>query len=120
VKKADVSVGSTYLVKVSGRIVPVRLDSESSYGGWNGTNTITGRGVRIKTAAKLRKQVVSRSLESREGERKANNAIGGCCQAVREKTYPCCDNPDCSMCHGSGLASGSEADAVMEKLERLK
>jgi len=53
-KKKDVAVGKTYLVKVSGTVVPVRLKSESPYGGWDGVNTLTGRAVRVKTAGRLR------------------------------------------------------------------
>lgn len=54
-KKADVKIGTTYVVKVSGLLVPVTLDAESPHGGWTGTNTKTGRQVRIRTAAKLRR-----------------------------------------------------------------
>ena len=53
-KKRDVQKGKTYLAKVSGMVVPVRIDQESPYGGWEATNTKTGRAVRIKTAARLR------------------------------------------------------------------
>ena len=53
-KKTEVHIGETYAVKVSGRIVPVRLDRESSYGGWEGRNLRTGRRVHVKTAARLR------------------------------------------------------------------
>jgi len=52
--KSDVQVGKTYTVKVSGRIVSVRLTAECPLGGWVGVNTETGRKVRIKTAARLR------------------------------------------------------------------
>lgn len=55
-KQADVSVGTTYVVKVSGHLVPLRLDRESAYGkGWEGTNLATGRQIRIRSAAKLRR-----------------------------------------------------------------
>jgi len=56
-KKADVQIGNTYIAKVSNQLVPVRLDCESIFGGWSATNMKTGRQVRIKTAAKLRRQV---------------------------------------------------------------
>lgn len=52
--KAQVEVGKVYVMKVSGGLTRVRLDSVSPYGGWNGTNLKTGREVRIRTAAKLR------------------------------------------------------------------
>lgn len=52
--KREVEVGRTYMVKVSGRIVPVKITSESQYKGWNGINTWTGRNVYIRGAARLR------------------------------------------------------------------
>lgn len=56
-KKSQVTIGKTYAVKVSGKIVPVRLDSVSPYGGWNATNMHTKREVRIRSAAKLRREI---------------------------------------------------------------
>ena len=54
-KKRDIKIGETYLAKVSGKIVPVRITNESPYGGWNAVNTTTGREVRIRSAARLRR-----------------------------------------------------------------
>ncbi|MCW5982704.1 MAG: hypothetical protein KIT09_31740 [Bryobacteraceae bacterium] len=45
---------ATYVVKVSGRLAPVKILRESPYGGWVGRNERTGREVRIRSAAKLR------------------------------------------------------------------
>ena len=56
-KKADVTIGALYVVKVSGVLTTVRLDAESPFGGWLGTNTKTGRQVRIRGAARLRRVV---------------------------------------------------------------
>jgi len=53
-KKKDVMIGGRYLVKVSGRLVPVRIISVSPYGGWNAVNEITRRAVRIKSPLRLR------------------------------------------------------------------
>ena len=53
-KKADVKVGGTYAAKVSGKVVPVRIDAENPRGGWDATNTATGKKVRIKSARRLR------------------------------------------------------------------
>lgn len=58
-RKADVRVGGVYAVKVSGNIVPVRLDRESPFGGWDGTNLNTGRSVRVRTAGRLRRPIVA-------------------------------------------------------------
>jgi hypothetical protein len=53
-KKSDVKVGQVYSAKVSGNIVPVRIDRENPRGGWDGTNMVTKKAVRIKSAQRLR------------------------------------------------------------------
>ena len=58
-RKKDVRVGGIYEVKVSGRIAPVRLRAEHWTGkGWEGINILTGRDIRVPTAARLRCPVV--------------------------------------------------------------
>ena len=61
-KKKDVQVGGIFMVKVSGQVQPVKLKAESPYGGWVGYNIRTGRDVRIRTAAKLRRRVEQSEL----------------------------------------------------------
>lgn len=56
-RKQEVSVGRTYVAKVSGRLTKVKLVSESLHGGWDAVNVETGRRVRIRTATRLRKEV---------------------------------------------------------------
>jgi hypothetical protein len=56
-KKRDVQLGATYLVKVSGKLTKVRLTRESPYGGWEGVNLATHREVHIRSAARLRAPV---------------------------------------------------------------
>jgi hypothetical protein len=51
--KDEVKIGHTYEAKVSNRIVTVRIDSTNSHGGWNATNTATGKRIRIKSARRL-------------------------------------------------------------------
>lgn len=55
--KKEVELGGIYTAKVSGRLVQVRIESESRYGGWNATNLDTSREVRIKSAQRLRGRV---------------------------------------------------------------
>ena len=54
-KKANVQIGETYLVKVTGNLVPVKITSEHDNGGWEGTSTKTGKTIRIKSPQRLRK-----------------------------------------------------------------
>jgi hypothetical protein len=56
-KKKDVQLDKTYVAKVSNVLTEVKLDRESPYGGWDATNLKTRRSVRIKSAAKLRREV---------------------------------------------------------------
>jgi len=54
-KKQDVQIGSTYIAKVSGMLVTVRITGTSPYGGWYAVNLATGRQIRIRSAARLRR-----------------------------------------------------------------
>jgi hypothetical protein len=56
-KKADVHLGATYLVKVAGNLVPVKIDREHASGGWEGTSVKTGKTIRIKSPQRLRKRL---------------------------------------------------------------
>jgi len=56
-KKNDVQIGVTYLVKVAGNLVPVKITREHDSGGWLGTSTKTGKTIRIKSAQRLRKRL---------------------------------------------------------------
>lgn len=53
-KQADVVIGKTYMMKVSGRLAPVKIISTATYCKWIGTNIRTGRTIHIHSAAKLR------------------------------------------------------------------
>lgn len=58
-KKAQVRVGGRYLAKVSGGLAVVRITGESRYGGWDARNERTGKQVRIRSAQRLREEVVA-------------------------------------------------------------
>jgi hypothetical protein len=60
-KAKDVQIGGTYIAKVSGKLTSVTLLQTSPYGGWEAFNKATGKRVRIRTAARLRKPVVNQS-----------------------------------------------------------
>jgi hypothetical protein len=53
-KKDDIKLGGTYMAKVTDRVVPVRLDRENPRGGWDATNLVTNKQIRIKSAQRLR------------------------------------------------------------------
>ena len=56
-KKNEVKIGGVYTAKVTNKVVQVRIDAESRYGGWDATNLATNKKVRIKSPTKLRAAV---------------------------------------------------------------
>ena len=74
-QKHDVQIGTTYIVKVSGTLAKVRITREHQRGGWYGTNLATGREIRIRTAARLRKEVPPAQEISPDEARRIVNKI---------------------------------------------
>jgi hypothetical protein len=62
-RKAEVETGKVYAAKVSDRLSPVRLDSAYPGGGWHATNLRTQHRVFIRSAQRLRFEVI-RDLET--------------------------------------------------------
>jgi hypothetical protein len=58
-KKAQVRIGGRYAAKVSAGVTVVKITGENRYGGWDAINEKTGRGVRIRSAQRLRQEVTS-------------------------------------------------------------
>ena len=56
--KKEIEIGGTYIAKISGQLVQVKLTEINRFGGWNGVNLKTDRTVRIRSAAKLRRRVL--------------------------------------------------------------
>jgi len=55
--KNEVKIGGVYIAKVTNKLVQVRIDAESRYGGWDATNMATGKKVRVKSPVRLRAAV---------------------------------------------------------------
>jgi len=72
VKKSDVKIGGVYTAKVTNKIVQVRIDAESRYGGWDATNLTTNKKIRVRSAAKLRSAVGGHGAAT--GAKKAKGA----------------------------------------------
>lgn len=56
-KKNEVKIGRVYTAKVTNKLVQVRIEAESRYGGWDAINVSTGKKVRIKSPTRLRATV---------------------------------------------------------------
>ena len=63
-KKDEVKIGETYTAKVSDKVVPVRIDKENPRGGWDATNLVTNKQVRIKSAQRLRGRVSASATDA--------------------------------------------------------
>ncbi|MFA6168528.1 MAG: hypothetical protein WC700_18025 [Gemmatimonadaceae bacterium] len=57
-KKTEIEIGQVYLAKVSGEVQRVKITGVCTYGGWLARNLATGREIRIKTAARLRPDLI--------------------------------------------------------------
>jgi len=75
-KKKEVEIGQCYRVKISGKTTVVQITHLGNQKGWWAVNLRTGRDVRIKSAAKLRKHV---------GDRKRAEAYLSLLDKIKEK-----------------------------------
>ena len=83
-QKSEVTIGGTYSAKVTNKVVRVRIDAVSRYGGWDATNLDTNKKVRIKSAQRLRSEI---GAEAAGGKSKAGEATGKA-KAERTKRPP--------------------------------
>ncbi len=73
-KKADIQINATYLVKVAGNLVPVKITREHDNGGWEGTSVKTGKTIRIKSAQRLRKRLDDAAPRAKTAARATKDA----------------------------------------------
>jgi hypothetical protein len=99
--KKDVKIGAHYAIHheaSSRRLSIIRIDSESRYGGYNALKLKTGRMIRVKSAAKLRFEVV----------------LNPAWPSEKPKWIPADEAPkkigfeytDCEACGGTGIYHG--------------
>ena len=66
--KSEVKLGGVYTAKVTNKLVQVRIEAESRYGGWDATNLATGKKVRIKSAQRLHAETQAPKKASGKGK----------------------------------------------------
>lgn len=75
-KKNEVTIGEIYTAKVTNKVVRVRIDAASRFGGWDATNLDTNKKVRIKSPARLRAAIGGKdcptTAKKDQGDKKAN------------------------------------------------
>jgi hypothetical protein len=139
-KKSEVKIGSVYTAKVTNKVVQVRIDAESRYGGWDGTNLETGKKVRIHSPAKLRSAVGHNSAPAGAKKTKGGKKAKAPAEAqpaptsaptseaeakpdTTTKTCPNCggtefdEDGDCAKCHEPKAA---EKDGKAGKAKRSR
>jgi hypothetical protein len=76
-QKSEVKIGGIYTAKVTNKLVQVRIEAESRYGGWDATNLGTNKKVRIKSAQRLRAAVGDDGTPKGKGGKKAMGSTEG-------------------------------------------
>ena len=141
--KSEVMIGGIYTAKVTNKLVQVRIDAESRYGGFDATNLATGKKVRIRSAQRLRGKATGGDTAA-TGAKKGRStkkpkaatdvdtaptvATTGETDAKPEVTPGACPNcgatevdedGDCAQCHEPPV-TGKEAKAEGAKKPRAK
>jgi hypothetical protein len=75
-KKDEVKVGGEFIAKVSGKLVQVRIDRENPHGGWDATNMVTKKAVRIMSAQRLRARAGVTKASGRAAKTAIANVAG--------------------------------------------
>ncbi len=57
-KKAEIAFGKHYVALVSGQLAIIRIVGSSPFGGWSAENVKTKRSVRVRSAQRLRYEVI--------------------------------------------------------------
>ncbi|MBK9126296.1 MAG: hypothetical protein IPM13_00640 [Phycisphaerales bacterium] len=119
-KKDQIKIGQCYQAKVSNRVVSVRIDSTNTHGGWNATNTATGKRIRIKSAQRLWHEAMNGRQAAKkidgtptgDAARKAAHDADACatvgCGRPSDLTY--LGRPRCQACYEDDVADDATPD----------
>ena len=138
-KKNEVQIGGIYNAKITKKIVQVRIDAASRYGGWDGTNLSTNKKVRIKSPAKLRDAVggdaspakgkKAKATKEAKAEEARDTAQTVATEGQTEAPAVVCpncggtevdDEGDCKKCHEPDIAKQAPAAEKPPKKSRAK
>lgn len=118
-KKSEVQIGGVYTAKVTNRLVQVRIDAASRYGGWDGTNLATNKKVRIKSPAKLREAVGGDTSKTKAKKVKATTEATveverDMAQTVETQGQVEAATPVCPNCGGTEVGEEGECKTCHE------
>ena len=115
-KKNEVKIGRVYTAKVTNKVVQIRIDAESRYGGWDATNLATGKKVRIQSAQRLRAAIGGDGAQTGGKKGKATKKAKATEEAQPAQT--------CTPTGETGAegqpASGTEPAAEKDKADKPK
>lgn len=125
-KKDEVRIGSSYLAKVSDKVVTIRIDAENRNGGWDATNMATGKKIRIKSAQRLRGPAAKKKGKAEAGEAPADEIVATEAASPAEATpkgkkakQPKADNPKRTSALNAAAQVLREAKAPMRCKEMI-
>ena len=138
-KKNEVQIGGVYTAKITNKLVQVRIDAASRYGGWDATNLATNKKVRIKSPAKLREAVggdtakpkakKAKATKDAKVEKDRDTAQTVATQGQGEAAAVVCpncggtevdDEGDCKKCHEPDIAKQATAEKPAKKSRAKK
>jgi hypothetical protein len=73
-KRSDVKIGGVYIAKVTNRLVEVRIERVSRYGGWEAVNLRTSKPIRVKSAQRLREAVDAKGPRAKNTNGQGRNS----------------------------------------------
>ena len=115
-KKNEVKIGRVYTAKVTNKVVQVRIDAESRYGGWDATNLATGKKVRIQSAQRLRAAVGADGAPTEAKKGKGTQKA----KATEEAQPAQTSAPTADSAANAEPASGTEPAAEKDKADKPK
>jgi len=119
-KKEDVQINATYLIKVAGNLAPVTITRHHAGGGWEGTSVKTGKTIRIKSPQRLQKRLAEKQAKSKDGkparEPAAPSATGAKRGAKATKDAKAAGKRDTGERRATGAKRASGLDAAAKVL----
>jgi hypothetical protein len=106
-------VGSSYLAKVSDKVVPVRITGTSGHGGWDAVNEATGKKVHIKSAQRLRGEARAKTAPKAADAAHVGAGAKPAAQVAKDaKAAP-------AAAVGKSDAAGAKPDAATDKAGKV-
>jgi hypothetical protein len=97
-KKSEVKIGGVYIAKVTNKLVQVRIDAVSKYGGWTATNLLTSKTIRVRSATRLRSEVGNDAPHKKTKSTQCNKPVTTAIPSEKPAEDPKPVSPACANC----------------------